>query len=82
MRIVYLALISAIGFGATQIPQAQAVGCVSGGAAGAVAGHLAHHHAVIGAIGGCIAGHEINKHDKKLQQQAAHQQSMQNTYNQ
>jgi len=69
MRIAYLALISALGMGAIGVQQAQAIGCISGGAAGAVAGHVAHHHAVIGAVGGCIAGHEINKHNKKLQQQ-------------
>jgi hypothetical protein len=36
------------------------------GAAGAVAGHLAGHHAVLGAAGGCAVGmykrHEYKKH--------------------
>jgi len=73
MRVAYLALISAIGFGAMGLHQAKAIGCVSGGAAGAIAGHVAHHHAVLGAVGGCIAGHEMNKHDKKLAQQHAMQ---------
>ena len=41
-----------------------AIGCLSGGAAGAVAGHMAHH-GVLGAIGGCIAGHEYNKHQER-----------------
>ncbi len=81
MRIAHLALITAIGLGSFGIQQAKAIGCVSGGAAGAVAGHVAHHHAVLGAVGGCIAGHEINKHDKKRQEEAAHQQSMQNGSN-
>lgn len=75
MRLASLALVSAIGFGAMHIPRAEAIGCVSGGAAGAVAGHMAHHHTLLGAVGGCIAGHEIHKHDEKAQRQ----QSMRNT---
>jgi len=50
---------------------AYAIGCFTGGAAGAVAGHVVHH-GVIGAVGGCIAGHELHKHQlqqKRLQQQ-------------
>jgi hypothetical protein len=43
---------------------ASAIGCLSGGAAGAVAGHYAHHHAILGAVGGCIAGHQLAKHNK------------------
>jgi uncharacterized protein YcfJ len=78
MRITTLALISALCAAAVGVNNANAVGCVSGGAAGAIAGHMAHHHAVLGAVGGCIAGHEINKHNKKLKEQEAHQQSMQN----
>jgi hypothetical protein len=42
-------------------PEAQAIGCLSGGAAGALAGHMAGH-GVLGAIGGCIAGHAWQKH--------------------
>jgi hypothetical protein len=45
-------------------PRAHAIGCISGGVAGAVAGHMAHH-GVLGAIGGCIAGHEYHKHEKR-----------------
>jgi hypothetical protein len=44
---------------------AQAIGCLTGGAAGAVAGHYAHHHAVLGAIGGCIAGHHMHVMQKR-----------------
>ena len=47
-------------------PAAHAMGCLSGGAAGALAGHMAGH-GVLGAIGGCIAGHEYHKH--KLRQE-------------
>ncbi len=43
---------------------ANAIGCISGGAAGAVAGHMAHH-GVLGALGGCIAGHEAHKYAKR-----------------
>lgn len=45
-------------------PPAHAVGCLSGGVAGAVAGHMMHH-GVLGAVGGCIAGHEYNKHQQR-----------------
>lgn len=45
-------------------PPAHAIGCISGGVAGAVAGHMAHH-GVLGAVGGCIAGHEYHKHQKR-----------------
>ncbi len=55
-----LALFTGLG-----VHAAQAVGCVSGGAVGAVGGHMAGHHAVLGAVGGCIAGHEMNKHNKE-----------------
>jgi outer membrane lipoprotein SlyB len=45
---------------------AHALGCLSGGAAGALAGHMAGH-GVLGAIGGCIAGHEYHKHQLRQQ---------------
>ena len=48
--------IAALGF--TALP-AHAVGCLSGGAAGAVAGHVAGGHAVLGAAAGCLVGHEL-----------------------
>lgn len=47
-------------------PPAHAIGCLSGGAAGALAGHMAHH-GVLGAVGGCIAGHEWHKHQMREQ---------------
>lgn len=46
--------------------QAYAIGCLSGGAAGALAGHMAGH-GVLGAIGGCIAGHQWHKHQLRQQ---------------
>ena len=42
----------------TTVP-AHAVGCLSGAAGGALAGHVAGGHAVLGAAGGCIVGHEL-----------------------
>jgi len=63
-----LAIGSAIG-----VAQAEPGGCLKYGAAGAVAGHLTHHHAVLGAVGGCAVGmyerHEYKKHLKELQEQ-------------
>jgi hypothetical protein len=47
---------------AIQAPKsANAIGCLSGGAMGAIAGHQVHH-GVMGAIGGCVAGHYAHKH--------------------
>ncbi len=57
------AMLLGVAFGT---PQAHAIGCLSGGAAGALAGHMAGH-GVLGALGGCIAGHQWHKH--KLRQQ-------------
>jgi hypothetical protein len=34
-------------------------GCLKGAFVGAVAGHLAHHHAVLGAMAGCAVGHHM-----------------------
>jgi len=58
-------------------PPANAIGCVSGGLAGAAAGHLANH-GVLGALGGCVAGHEANKYQKRRAAQAQAQDSMSN----
>jgi hypothetical protein len=49
-------------------PKAQAIGCITGGLAGAVAGHMVNH-GVLGAIGGCVAGHAYNKKQKREAQQ-------------
>jgi hypothetical protein len=64
-------LLSVAGLGIGYTAPANAIGCFSGGLAGAVAGHMAHH-GVLGAIGGCVAGHEYHKHQKKA---AAQQES-------
>jgi hypothetical protein len=48
-----------------------AAGCVSGGAVGAVGGHVAGHHAVLGAVAGCAVGHHMNKKDEKAKAAAA-----------
>jgi hypothetical protein len=41
---------------------ADAKGCIRGAVAGAVVGHMAHHHAIAGAAAGCVAGHMYYKH--------------------
>jgi hypothetical protein len=48
-------------------PAANAKGCVKGAAAGAVGGHLLHHHGVIGAAAGCAIGHHHAKVKAKEQ---------------
>lgn len=54
-------------------PQAHALGkkdkgCLVGGAAGGVGGHLLGDHAVLGAVGGCAVGAVVaDKNDKKQQ---------------
>jgi hypothetical protein len=51
---------------------AQAAGCLSGGAVGGVAGHVAGHHAVLGAVGGCAVGHHMaKKKEREAQAQQA-----------
>lgn len=65
---VLLALLAISGLGTALSPSAMAIGCVTGGAAGAVAGHMAHH-AVLGAVGGCVAGHEYKKHQQRAEMQ-------------
>jgi hypothetical protein len=52
--------------------RASAVGCLSGGAVGAAAGHMAHH-GVLGAVGGCVAGHEMHNAQKGRAAQARQQ---------
>jgi hypothetical protein len=65
MRLLAIAVIVS-GLGASST--AHAVGCITGGIAGAAAGHLAHH-GVLGAIGGCVAGHEYHKSQQEKEQQ-------------
>jgi hypothetical protein len=65
MRTVIFAAVALVGLAATSSP-AHALGCLSGGAAGALAGHMAGH-GVLGAVGGCIAGHEWHKHQLREQ---------------
>jgi outer membrane lipoprotein SlyB len=48
------------------VAPANAIGCLSGGFMGAIAGHHVGH-GILGALGGCIAGHQWHKH--QLQQQ-------------
>ena len=74
MRIVVAVLTIGVVAGGYSMP-ARAIGCISGGLAGAVAGHMVHH-GVLGAVGGCVAGHEYNKHKTR----GVEQQSGQNGY--
>jgi hypothetical protein len=41
---------------------ASAKGCLTGAAAGGVAGHFLHHHGLVGAAAGCAVGHYHAKH--------------------
>jgi heme O synthase-like polyprenyltransferase len=46
---------------------ADARGCLKGAAIGGVAGHFAHHHALLGAAAGCAIGHHYAaKHDREM----------------
>ncbi|MFL5283565.1 MAG: hypothetical protein ACJ8AW_21885 [Rhodopila sp.] len=65
MMIRILLASTALVFAGVATPRpSYAVGCISGGLAGAAAGHMVHH-GVLGAIGGCIAGHEYHKHSQQ-----------------
>ena len=81
VRIMLTALTLA-GFGTSVAwsPSAYAVGCVSGGVAGAAAGHMVNH-GVLGAVGGCVAGHQYNKHKKQAAAQSGYQQNTTSSYN-
>ncbi len=65
MRTFALALATLAGLTAAT-PPAHAIGCLSGGAAGALAGHMAGH-GLLGAVGGCVAGHQWHKHQLRRQ---------------
>jgi hypothetical protein len=54
---------------------AEAKGCLKGAAVGAIAGHFAHHHAVLGAIAGCAVGHHMAV-KKERDEQAARARSI------
>lgn len=66
MRALIITTAAVLGIAAFS-PSAQAIGCLSGGAAGALAGHMAGH-GILGAIGGCIAGHQWHKHRMREQE--------------
>jgi hypothetical protein len=67
------------GIGLAWNTPAQAIGCLSGGLAGAVAGHMVHH-GVLGAVGGCIAGHEYHKNQQRAASQYQNQGPYPNQY--
>lgn len=62
------------GLGLVAAPNAHAIGCLSGGAAGALGGHMMGH-GVLGAVSGCIAGHEWHKHQQRMSRQDFSNQS-------
>jgi hypothetical protein len=62
----------ALALGVVLVPglaAAEPGGCLKYGAAGAVAGHVAHHHGVLGAAGGCATGMYV-RHRYRKQQRA------------
>ena len=65
MRTAIFAAVILLSLGTTT-PPVQALGCLSGAAAGALAAHMAGH-GVLGAVGGCVAGHEWHKHQLREQ---------------
>ncbi len=72
VRLATLALAATVA--AASLPaaaRAEPGGCLKYGAAGAVGGHLAHHHAVIGAAGGCAVGMYRRHKYRKAQRQKA-----------
>ncbi|HEY2483221.1 MAG TPA: hypothetical protein VGI30_13645 [Caulobacteraceae bacterium] len=70
MKLVVYAASLAIGLTGVA-SSANAVGCLSGAAAGAVAGHFVRtgpnhkRHTMMGAAAGCVAGHELKMHEKR-----------------
>lgn len=68
MRTMLLVTATVAGLALGAPPKAHAIGCLSGGAAGALAGHMAGH-GILGAIGGCIAGHAWHKHQERMETQ-------------
>ena len=59
------ALFVVVALGALGVGQAQAAGCLKRAAVGALAGHVAGHHAVAGALVGCAVGHHMAKEQKR-----------------
>jgi hydroxyethylthiazole kinase-like sugar kinase family protein len=55
----------------TVVTTAQA-GCFKGAVVGAIAGHYAHHHAVLGAMAGCAVGHHLAVEARKQRTAAQH----------
>ena len=74
MRTLVITTAATLSFACWSLP-AHAIGCLSGGAAGALAGHMAGH-GVLGALGGCIAGRAWHNHqmrEQDLRDQRAYQ---------
>ena len=58
MKAIFLGPGMAVMLAAAAVSPVEA-GCFKGAVVGAVAGHYAHHHAVLGAIAGCAVGHHM-----------------------
>lgn len=54
---------------------ARAAGCLKGAMVSGIAGHYAHHHAILGAIAGCAVGHHMavkqRREEEERRRQAA-----------
>lgn len=68
--------------GVTTIAPVEA-GCFKGAVVGGVAGHMAHHHAVIGAIAGCAVEHHmavVKKREEERQKRTNDQNGVQGSH--
>ncbi len=65
-KVKLFATISILSIAILIFPRQSDAGCLTGAAAGGIAGHFIGHHAILGAIGGCLAGsylkHRENQH--------------------
>lgn len=71
MRKTLLILVTGLSL-ATAAGSANAIGCLSGAAMGAVGGHyVGKGHAFLGAAAGCAVGHHLAKKQAEAKKQAA-----------
>jgi hypothetical protein len=73
--------LAAVPFGAQALGKNEK-GCLVGGAAGGIGGHLMGDHAVLGAAAGCAVGAVVaNERDKKQQAAKRHDSKVARNYN-
>ncbi len=70
-RLVAATFAAALAMTSLGSAEAEPGGCIKYGAAGAVGGHLAGHHAVLGAAGGCVAGMIVRHRYRKQERREA-----------